>query len=187
MNCSFVEVEHNFTNFNNTWLSELYRNGIDIIPGFIRQDAMEKLAMYPFIMDPLNIVVPAALPYSAFSAYLRAVTSDKIFVYFLIAISVVMLLLLIFRYIKQRKVLIFQSVADVLNLLMNDNGAIKYMQLSSIEIMLIVPLTFVGLVFVSSVLSTLQSFVTRPVLQPQINTIESVYENIHYRRVQKLH
>lgn len=177
MNASFVSVEHNFTNFNDTWLQELYNNGIDMIAGIIRQDSLEKIHLYPFMMEPLHIVVPKALPYSDFSAYLKTITSDKIFGYFLGTICVVVVLLLISRYIKQKKILIIQSIADVLNLLMNDNGAVKYLRLSSIEIMLIVPLTFVGLVFVNGILSTLQSFVTRPILQPQINTIEKLYES----------
>jgi len=73
--------------------------------------------------------------------------------------------------------MLFQSVADVLNLLMNDNGYIRYQQLSCAEVFLIVPLTFVGFVIVNGILSNLKSYLTRPVLQPQIDTIEDIYRS----------
>lgn len=64
---------------------------------------------------------------------------------------------------------------DVLNLLYNDNGYIKYQQLSRAEVCIIVPLTFVGFVFVNGILSNLQSYVTQPVLQSQIRTVDNIY------------
>lgn len=128
-------------------------------------------------MEAHIIIVPEALPYSEFSAYLRTVTSDEFFGYSIITIGVVMLLLSIFRYINQKKILFVQSVADVINLILNDNSYIKYQRLSLAEVFIIVPLTFVGLVIANGVLSNLKSYLTRPVLQPQINTIEGIYKS----------
>lgn len=68
-----------------------------------------------------------------------------------------------------------QSVADVFNLLLNDNEHIKYRQLFRVECFVIVPLTFVGLIVVNGILSALTSHLTRPTFQPQINTAEEIY------------
>ncbi len=171
LNASFISVQHDFTNFNDTWLHELYNNGIDIVAGIMRQDSLEKIHLYPFYMEPMHVIVPEALPYSDISAYLMAIISTNLFGYLLVSISLVVLLLLVFRYIKQKKILFIRSITDVFNLLMNDNGSVRYSRLSSLELMLIIPLTFVGLVFVSGILSALLSFATRPVQQHQMNTI----------------
>ncbi|KAJ6646933.1 hypothetical protein Bhyg_02147 [Pseudolycoriella hygida] len=43
--------------------------------------------------------------------------------------------------------------------------------------MIVVPLTFVGLIFVSGILSAIQSYFTRPIRQPQIETIKDLYNS----------
>lgn len=171
-NSSFLEIENNFTS-----MSEFYDDGIDLIPKyFIRSKGLIMAnAMYPFEIVPIVIAVPEALPYSEFSAYLRTITSDQLFSFAFFSIAAVMLLLFIFRYIKYKFFLFFQSVADVVNLLMNDNSSIQYQRLTCIEVFIIVPLTFVGFVVVNGILSNLQSHLTRPIIQPQINTIEEIY------------
>lgn len=133
--------------------------------------------VYPSLMETHMIIVPEALPYSGFSAYLQAVTSNEFCNYSLITIGTVILLLSVIRYIKQRKISFFESVADVLNLLINDNGYIQCQRLSREEVFIIVPLTFVGLVIVNGILSILQSYLARPILQPQINTIDDIYRS----------
>lgn len=128
-------------------------------------------------MENFVIFVPEAVAYSEFSAYLRTITSDSFFGYSLVAVAALMILLSIFRYIEQKKILIFQSAADVINLIMNDNGAIKYQKLTRIEACLIIPLTFAGLIFVNGLLSTLKSYLMQPVIQPQIDTIDDIYKS----------
>lgn len=123
------------------------------------------------------LLVPEALPYSEFTSYLQTITSDPFFGYSLIAITIVILILTTFRYIDYKKIVFFESTADVLNLLINDNGNIQYRKLSRIEILLIVPLTLMGFVIVNNVFSTLQSYLTRPYLKPQIKTIEDIYQS----------
>lgn len=85
-----------------------------------------QMLLYPMEVLLMGLVVPEALPYAEFAAYLQTITSDELFGYSIATIAVVMVLLTWFRYIKQKRILIFQSVTDVLNLLMNDDGAIKY-------------------------------------------------------------
>lgn len=133
--------------------------------------------IYPLYMETIVFVVPEALPYPEFAAYMLTITSDSFFGYSLITIAGVMHLLCIFRYIKHKKILIFRSVTDVACLLMNENGFIKYQQLSRIENLLIVPLTFAGLIIVNGLLSILQSYLTRPIIQPEIKTIEDIYKS----------
>lgn len=118
------------------------------------------------------IVVPEALPYPEFLSYLLLITSKNVFGYCSVTIVAIMILLSIFRYIKEKKIWFFQSVVDVISLLMNDNGTIKYHKLSPSERFMIVPLTFVGFVIAHGIFSNLQSYLTRPIHQPQINTID---------------
>lgn len=173
-NASFTVVSHNFTTLNDEHL-EL---GIDIIPRFLAQRKPSHLYMYPLKTEPQIIIVPEAMPYSQFSVYLQTVTTDKFFGFSLMTIAVVMLLLIAVRYVEERKIVVLDSVTDVLNLLMNDNGCIKYQRLSVTEASIIVPLTFVGAVVVNGILSNLQSYLTRPVLQPQISTPEDIYSSM---------
>lgn len=151
--------------------------GIKIIPAVIFAEIDKRV--YPIAMLPLVIVVPQSLPYSDFTAYLQTITTDTFFGYSLITVGVVILLLTMFRYIKQKKIRFFQSVTDVLNLLINDNGYISYQRLSLSECYLIVPLTFVGLVFVNGILSNLQSYLTDPVYEPQMKSVEEIYGLAH--------
>lgn len=60
---------------------------------------------------------------------------------------------------------------------MNNNKFIKYQQLARIEGLLIVPLTLAGFIIVHETLSISQSYATRPILQPQIKTIEEIYKS----------
>lgn len=173
MNASFVIVPVSSS-------SESTEKRIDIIPNLYQILAFMKnlsFHIYPLRMEAQVIVVPEALPYTEFSAYVRTLTSDTFFGYSLITIAAIMLFLSAIRYIKQKKILFFQSVADVLHLLMNDNSFIKYQRLSLAEAVIIVPLTFIGLVIVNGILSNLKSYLTQPVLQPQINTIEEIYRS----------
>lgn len=110
MNATYIEVEDNF----------------DIDTALYILDEVPHQHVYPLLINSQIIVVPESLPYSEFLFYLRYLTSDKSFVYSLVTIAAVMLLLIVFRYIQKKKILIFQSVTDVLNLLMNENGSINY-------------------------------------------------------------
>lgn len=66
---------------------------------------------------------------------------------------------------------------DVVNLLMNDNARINYRQLACVEAFVIVPLTFIGFNFVNGILSSLESFLTTPNFQPQIDSFEDIYRS----------
>lgn len=173
LNASFTNDERTYSS-----LEEFYENGTDVIPKLVVQNKLSLFNLYPMYSDYMVIVVPESLPYPEFTAYIRTAMSDKFFGYFLIVIVTVILLLSFFRYIKRKKFLFVQSAVDVVNLLMSDNGAIKYPLLNRLEGFLIVPFTFVGLIFVNGILSTLQSHLTQPFLQPQINTLEEVYRYI---------
>lgn len=172
MNGSFSANKNNFTD-----VDELFKNGIDVIVGFVPQQSERGFYVYPIFIRSWELIVPEAMPYADFSAYLQVVTSDKFFGISLIIIAAVMLFLTACRYIKHQKILFLQSVTDVLNLLMNDNGYIKYQRLSRAEALVIGPLTFVGFVIVNGILSNLQSYLTRPVLQPQIKTLEDIHNS----------
>lgn len=153
------------------------KNIVDILSEPYYMDHNYRGFMYPMKMESEVLVVPQSLPYSGFTAYLQSLTSDEFFGYFLVTIFAVVVLLSLLRLVKLNKKMIFQSGADVVNLLMNDNAAIKYQQLSRIEVFIIVPLTFVGFVIVNGLLSNLKSYLTRPILQPQIDDIEQIYRS----------
>lgn len=169
MNASFKIVESNFE------ADKIIEKQIDAVAQ--RYGKINLPIMYPTQVEPILILVPKALPYSQFSVYLQTITTDKFFGYTLMIVAAVMVLLCICRYIKEKKILFVRSITDIVNLLMNDNGNIQYQKLSHVELFLIVPLTFIGLIVVNGILSTLQSYLTRPVLQPQINTLESIYKS----------
>jgi len=133
--------------------------------------------VYPLFTISWSIVVPYALPYEDFSDYLRIIGSGKFFGFSLITIAVVMFVLSVCRYMKESIISIFETVADVLNLLLNDNGSIRYQKLSRAEVLVICPLTFVGLIVVNGILSIMQSYLTEPVLQPQIKSLEDIHNS----------
>lgn len=172
VNASFtvtVEREH-------LW-QMLKANEIDIVSFAHRPSQPQFTYLYPMGLETEVVAVPEARPFPEFIAYLRSVTSATFFGYSLATILTVMLLLVIIRYIKRKKILFFQCAADVLNLLMNDNGFINYRQLCGAEGWLIVPLTFAGFVMVNGILSSLQSYVTRPIMESEIDTVDDVYKS----------
>lgn len=150
---------------------------IDVIPIIQGQLNTKELVMYPLHFYSITIMVPEADYYADFISYLATITSDPLFYSSLSAIGMVMLLLSVFRRFKQSKFLLFGSVVDVVNLLLNDNTAIEYPQLSTIENCLLLPLTFAGFVFVNGFLSNFKSLLTRPVKRRQINSIEELYKS----------
>lgn len=171
MNASFNMAEYNYTSTD-----EALEDGVDVIielllpvPGHLRVYSVESVRHI--------IIVPESLPYSEFSAYVRNAISGEIFYYSYFTIIAVIVVLSIIRSVKQKKIIFWQCVCDVLNLIMNDNGHIKYQQLYRMEIILIVPLTFVGLIVTNGILSELQSHLTRPLLQPQIDSIEDMHKS----------
>lgn len=96
------------------------------------------------------------------------------------ATSVTLLIIValgIARFMKHGKFHFVNAVVDVINLIMNDNDNIKYQRLSTVELFIVVPLTFAGLIFVNGILCALQSYVTRPLKQPQIDTIGDIYKS----------
>lgn len=172
MNATFVEIKNDST--------ERLENGIEIVPRLYAQEKATDVNdpfVYPLTMTPIVVIVPEPASYSEFLAYLLTATSNALFGLILFTIAVVMLSLCMFRYIKQKKMLFFRSVTDVLNLLLNDNGYIRYQKLSQIEIYVIIPLTFLGFVIANGFLSNLQSYFTRPILKPAIFTLEEIYRS----------
>lgn len=174
MNASFIIelVDENSTNYD-----ELLERGIDIIPAIFTQEFMHNFHLYPAVTHCYGIIVPFALPYPDFFAYLKIVTSDCLFLVSFIAIAIAVVILIVSRWINRSKITIFQSLLDVASLILNKNDEIRYGQLSVPELFVVVPFTFMGLVFVSGVLSHLQSHVTRPFLQPQIQTLDDIYDS----------
>lgn len=166
-----------FSLVNATFVTVGSDEASDIKPILYYISSRKREFMYPIKQESEVVVVPQSLPYSEFSAYLQSITSGELFVYSLITIAAVTVYLSIIRYIKQRKIIFFQSVADVLNLLLNDNGAIKYQQLSRTEVFIIVPLTFVGFIIVNGIFSNLQSYLNRPIFQPQMDDIEEIHQS----------
>lgn len=178
MNATFTVIHGPEFNWNSIPRTELFKLvAVDVIRTTFNMNDLKQLNMYPVHADDQVILVPEALPYSQFSSYLRTVTSDPFFGYSYFTIVLVIILLTLFRYVRMKKMLFFQTAADVVNLLMNDNAAIKYRQLGRNEVMIIVPLTLAGLVIVNGVISALQSYLTKPVNQPQINSFEDIYDS----------
>lgn len=157
---------------------ELYDNStVDVEPTIYYLSYMPIIKLYPMSMDPLIIVVPEASPYPEFVIYLRTVSSSAFIGYALVIVVAVIFLLSYFRYIHRKRCFIFQSMIDVVNILANDNASIKYQELSRVEALLIVPLTFAGFMIVNGTVSILQSYMTKAFIQPQVSTIDEVYRS----------
>lgn len=129
------------------------------------------------ITENLRMVEPKASPYPEYTAYLKNIASGIVIGYSIVIIVVIMLVLTVSRYIKLKKIKYFRCAVDVLNLLMNDNTAIRYQQLTYSELILIVPLTFAGFVIANGFLSIFKSYLTQPINQPQIETLEDLYRS----------
>ncbi len=132
---------------------------------------------YPHQMITSVLVVPHSRPYSDFLAYLRNGTWERLFFYTLAVIVAASLLLIVSGYWQTKKILLLQCVADVINLLMNDNAAIRYGKLHLANVFVIVPLTFTGFIVVNGILSIFQSYITLPIYERQINTIDDLFKS----------
>ncbi len=108
--------------------------------------------IYPHRMKTVVLLVPHALPYSNFSAYLQNSAFNILLAYTFGVIVAASLPLIVSGYWKTKKFLFFQCVADVTNLLLNDNCRIRYSQLHYANVWVVVPLTFAGLIMVNGVL-----------------------------------
>lgn len=133
--------------------------------------------LYPHRSARIVLLVPHAQTYSNFIGLLKSVTSESFFGYIFIAILSSTVLLIMSRYLHKTEILLFESVADVMNLLMNDNATIRYRQLRFADACIIVPLTFVGLIITNGIVSLFQSYVTLPRYQPQIETVDDLYKS----------
>lgn len=171
MNASIIMelVEEHLT------FDDLIDRGIDVIPTVVSQEYMHNFKVYPVLIQSYQIIVPFALPYPDFFAYFKIVASDNLIVVSLLVFLGAVLILTVSRSMKHSKISMLQSVTDVLNLIMNNNDTIRYGQLSRSELFVVIPLTFMGMVFVNGILSHLRSHITRPLLQPQIQTLDDIY------------
>ncbi len=143
----------------------------------IHERILEEVQIYPHRMTTSVLLVPHAQPYSGFIEYLKNTTWELLFAYSLIAIVTASLVLTVSGYLQTRKILFFQCVSDVVNLLLNDNGTIRYGQRYRADVWVIVPFTFTGLIVVNGILSLFQSYLTLPIYERQINTIDELYKS----------
>lgn len=178
MNASY-EIDKNWTYWqNNPYdVEEHFRNGIDVLTLWSEPRNERDLRLYPLSVISFIIIIPEAQPYTDFAAYLRKALSNEILGYALTTVAAVIFVLIVCRYFKQQKIQIFASIVDVLNLLVNNNIDIKYQKLSRAENLIVGPLTFVGFIVVNGILSNLKSQLTSPVSQPQIKTVEEIYNS----------
>ncbi len=133
--------------------------------------------VYPHRVVALILFVPHAQPYSNIVAYLQNATWTLLFAYAFLVIAAGSVVLTISDYLQTNKMLLLHNVIDVINILMNDNGAIRYGRLRRAEIFVIVPLTFTGLIVSNGILSVFQSYLAVPIFEPQINTIEDLFKS----------
>ncbi len=122
----------------------------------------EDKQIYPHRMAAVVLLVPHAQPYSGFMAYLQSKTWKLLFAYTFLVVATASMILTVSGYLKTKKILFLQRFTDVVNLLINDNGAIKYRQLHRADVCLIVPLTFIGFIMMNGILSAFQSYLALP-------------------------
>lgn len=153
-------------------------NGVDIGPSANTFSTFSPSNnSYPVTGETFVILVPDALPYPQFGSYLQSTISGRTLGWYSIVIVAIILLLTLIRYKKRNKIEFTQCTIDVVNLLMNDNTSIRYQTLSCAEVAIFVPLTIAGLFTINGVSSALQSYITQPCMQPEIDTIEELYNS----------
>lgn len=131
--------------------------------------------LYPYGTTSDWLLVPHAQPYSNIIAYLQNASWKLLFAYTFTVIVVATLILTISTYLRTKKILPFRCACDVINMLMNDNGNIRYGQLCMGDIFVLVPLTFTGLIIMNGIVSVFQSYLTQPIYEPQINSLERLF------------
>lgn len=136
-----------------------------------------KTKIYPHKMSRLIMSVPHAKAYTSFVEFLKNGTWKRLFAYFIIVIAASTIILTTSRYLQDKKLLLFQSVIDVINLLMNDDSAVRYQRLQRADVCVVVPLAFTGIIIANGVLSLFQSFLTVPTYEHQINTLDELYNS----------
>lgn len=156
---------------------EILDNGtVDFSVDLTQMTGERNVTLYPMLMRFFTVIVPKASPYAAFEGIL-ILASDSFAYYSITATLAVILTLVISRYVKCKKLLVFECFIDVLNLMINDNLRVNYSLLSLSEASLIVPLTFVGFLVSNVFMSNLKSHLTRPIVRHQIKTIEEIYSS----------
>ena len=110
-------------------------------------------------------------------SFLKTFTSESTFGYIFAMILLVSVILTVAGYLQNNEIAPLGSLIDVLNILMNENGAIKYRQLNASSACVIVPLTFVGLIVMNGILSLFQSYATLPRYEHQIDTLDALYNS----------
>lgn len=164
------------TSFYDYKLSEL-RGDILLHDWTLDMDSSEDIQVYPHRVNSIVLIVPHAEPYSGIETYLRNATWKLLFAYIFIVVAGAILLLTVSGYMHTKKVVLVQCVTDVINLLMNDNTAIRYGRLHGADVWVIVPLTFTGLIMVNGILSVFQSYLTVPIYGRQMKTFDDLFES----------
>lgn len=152
-----------------TWLE------MDILYQQMTIDRGRLEGVYPHHQIIITMLVPHAQPHSGLVAYLQNGTWTLLFVGAFGVIAMSSLLLIFSDYLHEKKILLCRCVADVVNLLINDNAGIKYQNLHRAHVFIIIPLTFTGLIVMNGIFSLFQSFITSPIYQRQINSIHDLY------------
>lgn len=167
--------------FNATRSEVVYSQGNDNVNADVLIHAKNFLdkqrSCYPHRTVTLVLMVPHAQPYSDFLSYLQNATWTLIFVYTFVAVAAATLVLIISGYLQTKKISPFKYATNIINLLMNDNGAIRYGQLKCADICIVVPFTFAGLIAVNGILSVFQSYLSVPIYERQINTIDDLFKS----------
>lgn len=153
------------------------RNAIDYILPYEAVLHDGNFTMYPHKLAHFVMMVPHAQPETGYVAILKNLTSESLFGYTFIVILGICGILAASRYLHKSKIPLLESVADVLNLLMNDNATIRYQHLRLADIWIIVPLTFVGFVIVNGLLSIFISHASVELHQNQIRTFDDLYHS----------
>lgn len=134
--------------------------------------------VYPHAMKRLIMVVPHAKPNSSFVEILKSGTWKRLLMYsVIVTVTSTILLTTTIAYLQANKFPLFQSAIDVINISMNDNGAIRYQKLRKADVCVLVPLTFTGLIVVNGIFSLFQSFLTVPTYERQIDTLSDLYNS----------
>lgn len=123
------------------------------------------------------LLVPHAKQRSGIMGYIQNAKWKQIFILTIMTIAIASILLTINGYLRTKEVFFLQNVVNIVNLLMNNNEVINYGRLSRADVWVMVPFTFAGLIVMSGILSVFQSYLTLPLYERQINSLDGLFQS----------
>lgn len=133
---------------------------------------VSRVYTYPVGNEKYILLLPSAVPYNEFQAFLKNFTTHNSIVKIIVPIMLIIAILWTFKAFKYRESMLFRSVVDVLGLLftLDVNGT---RNCTDMDVRLfVISLSVGGFFFMNTILSLFISLLMQPIMQSEINTYD---------------